>query len=105
MKPDAAIGVLERTPPTLRALLGGLSDDLTSAGGHEEEWGPFDVVGHLIFGEETDWIPRAGIILEHEDSRPFVRFARFAKFKRLKGRSLDDLLNEFERARDRNVQT
>ena len=105
MKPDAAIGVLERTPPTLRALLGGLSDDWTSAGGHEEEWGPFDVVGHLIFGEETDWIPRARIILEYGDSRPFVPFDRFAQFQRFKGRSLDDLLNEFERARDRNVQT
>src|SRR3972149_9997090 len=105
MKPDAAIGVLERTPPTLRALLGGLSDDLTSAGGHEEEGGPFDVVGHLIFGEETDWIPRARIILEHGDSRPFVPFDRFAQFEKFKGRSLDDLLSKFERARDENLQT
>lgn len=81
MKPDAAIGVLERTPPTLRALLGGLSDDWTSAGGHEEDWGPFDVLGHLIFGEETDWIPRARIILAHGDSRPFVPFDRIAQFE------------------------
>src|SRR3989304_4053783 len=105
MKPDAAIGVLERTPPTLRALLGGLSDDLTSAGGHEEEWGPFDVVGHLIFGEETDWIPRARNILDHGDSKPFVPFDRFAQFEKFKGRSMDELLAMFEEARRANVQT
>src|SRR3990172_9232957 len=99
------IEILGRTPGTLTAMLGGLSGEWAAGTGNEEDWGPFDVVGHLIFGEETDWIPRARIILEHGDSRPFVPFDRFAQFEKFKGRSLDDLLSKFERARDENLQT
>lgn len=104
MQPDPVIGILQRTPPTLRALLGRLSDEWTSAGGDEDDWGPFDVVGHLIFGEETDWIPRARIIQEHGDSRPFVPFDRFAQFEKFKGFSMDDLLDMFESARRANLE-
>ena len=105
MKLDALTEVLERTPETLNALLRGLKHEPRLGVGDEEEWGPFDVVGHLIFGEETDWIPRARIILEHGDSRPFVPFDRFAQFERFKGRSMDELLGMFEEARAANVET
>src|SRR3990172_11347223 len=104
MKPDAAIGVLERTPSTLRAMLEGSSGEWADAGGDEENWSPIDVLGHLILGEETDWIPRARIILEHGDSRPFAPFDRFAQFEKFKGRSMDALLDIFESARRANLE-
>jgi hypothetical protein len=102
---NVATEVLGRTPATLRAMLEGLSGEGANGGGDERDWGPFDVVGHLIFGEETDWIPRARIILEYGDSRPFVPFDRFAQFETFKGRSMDELLGMFEEARAANVET
>jgi len=99
------IEILGRTPGTLTAMLGGLSGEWAAGTGNEEDWGPFDVVGHLIFGEETDWIPRARNILDHGDSKPFVPFDRFAQFEKFKGRSMDELLAMFEEARRANVQT
>ena len=102
---QVAVEMLGRTPATLRAMLGGLPGEGAAGGGDEADWGPFDVVGHLIFGEETDWIPRARIILEYGDSRPFVPFDRFAQFERFKGRSMDELMGMFEDARAANVET
>ena len=101
---EATVETLARTPATLRAMLGGFSGERTRGGGGEADWGPFDVVGHLIFGEETDWIPRARIILEYGDSRPFVPFDRLAQFERFKGRSMDELLGMFEEARRANLE-
>ena len=60
-----------------------------------ETWSPFDVIGHLIHGEQTDWVPRARIILEHGEARAFEKFDRFAQFELSKGRTLDSLLDEF----------
>jgi len=102
---ELATEILGRTPATVKAMLGGSPGDGTAGGGDEEDWGPFDVVGHLIFGEETDWIPRARIILEYGDSRPFVPFNRFAQFVKFKGRSMDELLGMFEEARRANLET
>jgi hypothetical protein len=107
-----SIEVLSATPATLGAMLGALSEDWTAAAGHRQsesdsgkEWQPFDVVGHLIHGEETDWIPRARIILARGENTAFVPFDRFAQFERSKGKSLADLLNEFERVRNANIET
>jgi uncharacterized damage-inducible protein DinB len=99
------IDLLTRTPAVLDSLLRG-----TSAGWHERwegggTWSATDVVGHLIHGEETDWIPRARIILEHGDGRPFEPFDRFAQFERFAGRSLDWLLNRFAELRQTNLET
>ena len=66
---------------------------------------PFDIVGHLIHGEETDWIPRARIILEHGDKQTFVPFDRFAQFENSKGKSLTQLLDEFAKLRAENLDT
>jgi hypothetical protein len=100
---ENAVAILSATPGTLRALLGGLSDGWTSSSDNSDSWQAFDVVGHLIHGEETDWIPRARIILEQGENRTFVPFDRFAQFDNSKGKSLSDLLAEFEEARAKSL--
>jgi hypothetical protein len=99
---EQAIQVLEATPRTLRTLLDNLSDEWTATSG-KDKWGAFDVIGHLIHGEETDWIPRAKIILDQGGNRTFVPFDRFAQFENSKEKSLRDLLDEFERLRSENL--
>ena len=74
-----AVAILSRTPRTLDALLRGLPDGWIAANEGGGTWSPFDVVGHLIHGEHTDWVPRARIILEQGEARPFDRFDRFAQ--------------------------
>jgi len=90
-----AVAILSRTPSTLDALLRGLPDGWIAAHEGGTTWSPFDIVGHLIHGERTDWIPRARIILEHGDTRPFEKFDRLAQFDISKGRALAGLLDEF----------
>lgn len=100
-----ALEVLSATPDTLRSLLGKLSAEWTSApDGSQTAWSPFDVVGHLIHGEETDWIPRARIILEQGENPTFVPFDRFAQFERSKGKTLADLLDELAKLRAENIE-
>lgn len=102
---DQAIEILSRTPRTLRALLDGLSDPWIRATEGGETWSAFDVVGHLIQGERADWIPRARIILDHGESRVFDPFDRFAQERESRGKSLEELLDEFEALRGTNVRT
>jgi len=92
---DEATAILARTPATLDALLRGLPDGWIHAHEGGETWSPFDVIGHLIHGEQTDWVPRCRIILEHGEARAFDKFDRFAQFELAKGRTLDSLLDEF----------
>jgi hypothetical protein len=101
---DNAKEILRRTPSTLNALLDGLPDDWTLANEGAETWSPFDVVGHLIHAEETDWIPRARMILEHGEGRTFEPFDRFYMFEKSKGKSMNELLREFARLRAGNLQ-
>jgi DinB superfamily len=93
---DRAKEILSRTPATLNSLLNDLSDDWVLTDEGVDTWSPFDVVGHLIHGEETDWIPRAKIILEQGEEGVFVPFDRVAMFEKSKGKSLRVLLAEFE---------
>jgi hypothetical protein len=102
---ESAISVLASTPQTVRAMLSSLPHHWTGAGDRSEAWTPFDIVGHLIHGEETDWIPRAQIILEQGQNRTFEPFDRFAQFEHSKGKSLADLIDEFERLRTRSLET
>jgi hypothetical protein len=102
------IALLTRTPATLDALLRGLPDTwVRSNEGRSEEgketWSPFDIVGHLIVGERTDWMPRARVILDHGDARPFDPFDRFAQERESQGKSLEQLLDEFARLRKENL--
>ena len=100
---DHTIALLERTPATLAALLRDLPDDWSRANEGAQTFSPYDVVGHLIHGERTDWMVRARIILEHGESRPFERYDRFAQEKESAGRPLGALLDEFERLRRENL--
>jgi hypothetical protein len=102
-----AIAVLARTPAALDALLRGLPDVWVRGNEGRKDgtdtWSAFDIVGHLIVGERTDWMPRARIILEHGEARPFDPFDRFAQMKLTQGKSLEQLLDEFARLRKQNL--
>lgn len=102
---EDALAVLARTPAALDALLRGLPDDWVSANEGADTWSPFDVVGHLVHGERTDWVARARLILDHGESRPFEKFDRFAQFAASQGRSLGSLLDEFAAVRAENLRT
>ena len=100
-----ALQVLERTPATFRALLGGLADAWTAPSEGPETFSAFDNVGHLIHGERTDWIPRARIILAQGPDRRFEPYDRFAQYRESQGKSMADLLDEFESLRAGNLAT
>ena len=91
------------TPPTLRAWLEDLPDHLARANEGEGTWSAFDVVGHLVHGEKTDWVPRARILLEHGEGMPFEPFDRFAQERDSVGKSLNELLDEFAVLRSASV--
>ena len=99
------IAILERTPHAFTALLAGLPDRWTNATEGPETWSPFDIVGHLIHGERTDWIPRARLILAQGAERRFAPYDRFAQFHESQGKSLAELLDEFARLRAENLAT
>jgi len=101
---DEAVAILSRTPATLDALLRGLPDGWTTANEGGDTWSPFDVIGHLIHGEQADWMPRARIILEHGEARPFDTFDRLAQFELSKGRTLASLLDEFASLRQASLR-
>lgn len=103
-KLEQSIEILERTPIVLKNMLSGLSDEWTLANEGDETWSAYDVVGHLIHGELTDWIPRAELILSRSGSKRFAPFDRFAQFEASKGKSLAELLKTFEELRQRNIR-
>ena len=87
--------ILARTPGVLDALLRDLDDEWVRRNEGPATFSPFDVIGHLIHGEREDWIPRARIILEHGAARAFDPFDRFAQFETSRGKSMNQLLDEF----------
>jgi len=95
--------ILERTPAVLCTLLAGLSPDWIVATEGPDTWSPYDVVGHLIHGERTDWIARATII--RGGGGTFQTFDRFAQFRESDGKTLAQLLDEFADARAENLTT
>jgi hypothetical protein len=97
------IAPLSRTPAAVDALLRGLPDVWVRSNEGQDTWSAFDIVGHLIEGERTDWMARARIILEHGEARAFHKFDRFAQFRESQGKSLDQLLDEFARLRSENL--
>jgi uncharacterized damage-inducible protein DinB len=101
---DHAKDILRRTPATLTSLLQDAPDEWLTSNEGPDTWSPFDVLGHLIHGEETDWIPRAKIILEHGEQRAFEPFDRFAMLEKSKGKSLSELLATFERLRGESLR-
>jgi len=103
-KLEQAIEVLERTPATLNSLLRDLSEQWLVQNEGPDTWSPYDVIGHLIHGEETDWIPRAKMILEHGETRAFEPFDRVAMFEGSKGKSIVELLDTFAQLRAANLR-
>ena len=95
--------ILERTPSVLRTLLSDLSDDWIINNEGPETFSPYDVIGHLIQGEKTDWRERTTMILEHGATKSFVPFDRFAQFEESRGKSLQQLLDEFEKLRKESL--
>ena len=100
---EHAVPILERTPAVIAGLLQDLPDDWTRVDEGPDTWSPRQVLGHLINGERTDWIPRARIILRQEKVRRFDPFDRFADIN--SPRPLGELLKEFDRLRADNVAT
>jgi hypothetical protein len=99
-----AIDVLQRTPWTLDVLLRDLGDGWSRATEGPETFSPFDVVGHLIDGEETDWIPRARIILARGTDPVFEPYDRFRHLTRNADRTLPSLLDEFATLRRQSLE-
>ena len=95
--------ILERTPTVLKALLMGLDEGWTMNNEGPDTFSPYDVIGHLIHGEKTDWTARTKIILEFGLSKSFVPWDRFAQYEESKGKTLEQLLEDFEKVRAENV--
>ncbi|MDM7920760.1 MAG: DinB family protein [Pyrinomonadaceae bacterium] len=96
---EKALEVLRSTPAAVRALVDELSDDWTMGSGREGDWSVHDVIGHLIHADETDWIPRAEVILQQSGDRNFPPFDRFGHFEKAKGKTVGELLDEFDAVR------
>ena len=100
---EQTIVLLSRTPSALNALLRDLPQTWTLANEGDKTWSPFDIVGHLIHGERTDWMPRARMILQYGENRAFEPFDRLAQERESQGKSLEELLDEFARLRSENL--
>ena len=98
-----ATAVLARTPATMDAMLRGLPDKWVRCNEGKDTWSAFDIVGHMIVGERTDWMPRVRIILHDGEARAFDPFDRFAQAKENQGKSLEHLLGDFARVRRENL--
>lgn len=99
---EQSFTVLERTPTVLQTLLVGLDDFWIHNNEGGDTWSPFDVVGHLLHGEKTDWLQRMKKIVLEEDKK-FKPFDRFAQFEESKGKTLQQILDEFALARKQNL--
>src|SRR5207253_3620333 len=97
------ISLLARTPAALNALLRDLSETWTVRNEGEKTWSAFDIIGHLIHGERTDWMPRTKMILQFGETKSFEPFDRWGQERESKGKSLAQLLDEFARLRSENL--
>src|SRR4051812_16788515 len=100
---EVTIALLQRFPATLNTLLRDLPEVWTKPNEGGDSWSAYDIVGHLIHGEKTDWMPRATRLLEHGESVPFDKFDRLAQFNDSKSKTLPQLLDEFAKLRGQNI--
>ena len=100
---EKAYEILDRTPAVLESLLSGLSDDWIMPNEGPDTFSPFDVVGHLIHGEKTDWTARMNRILEFSNTKTFDVYDRFAQNEESKGKNMTQLLDEFKILRQENM--
>ena len=101
---DRSIEILNATPAVLHSMLQNLSKEWTTANEGEDTWSTYDIIGHLIHGEKTDWVPRIKIILSAGNDRAFESFDRFAHFEESKDKTLLQLLDEFSALRKKNIE-
>ncbi|MGC4021053.1 MAG: DinB family protein [Cyclobacteriaceae bacterium] len=101
---DKTFEISERTPKVLKELTNELSPEWINSNEGPETWSVFDIVGHLIYGEKTDWVPRMELILSDKSDKLFTPFDRFAQFEESKGKDFKSLLDEFEKLRIHNLQ-
>lgn len=101
---EDTMALLERTPATLNALLRGLPEFWTEAREGEGSWTPFDVVGHLLYTDRTDWLQRARRILEFGEEKPFEPLDRLGQNRESRGKTLGKLLDEFMQVRAKNLE-
>ncbi|MEZ4777927.1 MAG: DinB family protein [Flavobacteriaceae bacterium] len=102
---NKALEILERTPLVIKSLLSGASEVWTLNNEGENTWSPYDVIGHLVHGEKTDWIPRLEMVLNTSETKTFEPYDRFAQFEMSKGKNIATLLSEFEMFRKQNLDT
>ncbi len=100
---EDAIEILKRTPSILEALVKDLPEQWSKVNEGGETWSVYDIVGHLIHGETTDWVNRMEIILRQSEDRTFPPFERFAMIEESKGKSLNQLVAEFAEVRKKNI--
>lgn len=103
-KLETTIALLERTPAALDELLRGLPEEWTHRNEGDGTFTVVDVVGHLIYADRVDWLPRARMILEHGDSRPFEPFDRWGHVEECRGKALAQILDEFTRVRAKSLE-
>jgi DinB family protein len=97
------IALLARTPGTLDALLRELPESWTHRNEGGDSWTAYDVVGHLVHAERTDWMPRARMVLQFGETRTFEKFDRLGQVRASEGKTLGQLLDEFARVRAENL--
>jgi hypothetical protein len=100
---ERSVEILERTPAVMNALLSGIGEDWIMNNEGPETFSPYNVIGHLIHGEKTDWSARIKRILEYSDTKTFDIYDRFAQIEESKGKSLQQLLDEFALLRKENI--
>jgi hypothetical protein len=101
---EQTISLLSRTPAALNALVRDLPEPWTRRNEGETSWSVFDIVGHLIHGERTDWMPRARMVLQFQEGKTFEPFDRLGQVRESQGKSLEQLLDEFARLRSENLR-
>lgn len=97
--PAEAVALLTRTPATLNVWLRGMPDIWLLRNEGKDSWNAFEVVGHLIYAERTDWMPRVRVVLDNGEARPFEAFDRFAQLKETREKPMEELLDDFAQAR------
>src|SRR5437762_1547833 len=102
---NRSIQILSRTPAVIEVLLKGLDEEwvINNEGG--ETWSPYIVTGHLVYAEKTNWIPRVKTIIDEHSDKKFPPFNRFGQFEDSKGKSIDDLIMEFNTLRKESIAT
>ena len=101
---ERSVQILSRTPLVLETLLDGLDHQWIYANEGPDTWNAFDIMGHFIEGEKTDWIPRMQIILSNAPDKKFQKFDRFKQFEESKGKNISQLIAEFKKLREENLK-